>query len=540
MMMKKMFRWLKREASANPFIGVAGVFLLSFAVFIFYQSQSAFADPDSFYHMKMAQLFWDRGVVKDFVWLSDFTILKNAFANQHFLYHVLLSPFVALLPDAVGAKLLTALLGASVVTVFSVILRNEKVPFRMAWVVALLATAPWMFRINLVKGSGAALLLVLATTWALQRKDRPMLFVIGMLYPLTHFGFPLFLVMVGLWIVAESWQQLKRYRFSVRHASHYWKALSRFLQHITSVAHLQVFFTALSGMILGILLHPWFPRNLTFFWEQFVRIGVVNYRDVIRVGGEWYPYALAELLPNTVFVSLGVLLGLFALVFSWREQGRMTRFALLMTVLTLFMTLKSRRYVEYYVPMALLFSALAIASYMRAHGVLTLKRDVSHFFRKRTAVYVLLITYVVIIVPVIIVRDAKKTFQELGSGSNTQTFSAAMQFTKTHLKQGEVLVHSDWDEFPILFYQNDAQHYIAGLDPTFAHRYDANIYQTWVEISTGTFRGDLGKTLITVFHSRAAFVAKDHSEMMALFDRRADFKRVYEDDEAIIYFFQEP
>lgn len=537
--MHVMWNRLRREASRNPFIEYASVFIVGFAVFLFYQSQVGFADPDSFYHMKMAQLFWDQGVVNDFAWLSDFTILNTHFANQHFLYHVLLSPFVAFLPDAVGAKLLTALIGASVATLFASVLRYEKVPWRILWVFALLVSAPWMFRMNLVKGSGAALLLVLGTLWALQRRDRAILFLCALLYPLTHFGFPLFIVMVIAWIFAESAHRLKRYRPRLRFAS-FWRILSLLLQEMVSAAHLKTLLSGCVGIALGIALHPWFPNNLRFFWDQFVRIGVLNYQDVIRVGGEWYPYAFAELIPNTVFVSLGILLGIVAVFLSLREQRPVTLFAFAMTVLTLLMTLKSRRYVEYYVPMGLLFSASAVGSYVRSRSRHALSMNVARLFYQRRIVHLFLLAYFMVIIPAIVVRDAKKTYNELGSGWTTQNFAAAMTFAKQHLSPGEVLVHSDWDEFPLLFYQNDSQHYVAGLDPTFAYLRDADTYQTWVEITTGTFTGELGKTLITVFHARAAFVAKDHTDMMKLFDRHSDVSRVYEDDEAIIYMLNEP
>jgi hypothetical protein len=85
------------------------IFLTSFIVFAYLQYSEAFADPDSFYHAKMALLARDQGVIKDFPWLQ-YTVLVNNYTDQHFLYHVILIPFVTFFDPLVGIKLATVFL----------------------------------------------------------------------------------------------------------------------------------------------------------------------------------------------------------------------------------------------------------------------------------------------------------------------------------------------------------------------------------------------------------------------------------------------
>src|SRR3989338_1290856 len=76
-----------------------------------------FADPDSFYHAKMASLMLKQGVVKNFPWLV-FTDLPQIYTDHHFLYHLLLIPFVWKINPLVGIKIATVLINTAFVVLF--------------------------------------------------------------------------------------------------------------------------------------------------------------------------------------------------------------------------------------------------------------------------------------------------------------------------------------------------------------------------------------------------------------------------------------
>ncbi|MBI3626721.1 hypothetical protein HY224_01600, partial [Candidatus Uhrbacteria bacterium] len=88
---------------AHPVLPYALTFLLAFGLFSYLQATSGVADPDAFYHIKMAQMMAHQGLLTEFPALPYTTFSQN-FTDHHLLYHFLLIPFVSLSP-ILGAKL---------------------------------------------------------------------------------------------------------------------------------------------------------------------------------------------------------------------------------------------------------------------------------------------------------------------------------------------------------------------------------------------------------------------------------------------------
>ena len=105
------FCWFMLIQQQWWWLGYLAIFSISFVVLLVLQAAPVFADPDSFYHAKMALLIRDQGVIHTFPWL-DLTVLGQHYTDQHFLYHVLLIPFVTWFPPLVGLKLATVFFGA--------------------------------------------------------------------------------------------------------------------------------------------------------------------------------------------------------------------------------------------------------------------------------------------------------------------------------------------------------------------------------------------------------------------------------------------
>src|SRR3989344_6279113 len=91
------FHTIQKILKKNTFLPYFIIFEVAFIVFYFLQNQLTFADPDSFYHVKMAILMKEQGIIRDFPWLQ-FTVLKNYYTDHHLLYHIALIPFISILP----------------------------------------------------------------------------------------------------------------------------------------------------------------------------------------------------------------------------------------------------------------------------------------------------------------------------------------------------------------------------------------------------------------------------------------------------------
>ena len=127
---------------------------------------------------------------------------------------------------------------------------------------------------------------------------------------------------------------------------------------------------------------------------------------------------------------------------------------------------------------------------------------------------------------------AKKS---LDHGFNFNYLKSASQFLMDNSESGDIILHSDWDEFPVLFYHNSKNNYIVGLDPTFMYLYDAKLYQTYVSITRGQDDENLYNTIKNIFGAKYILATSDHEDMIKSLDNNFYFDRVYTDDEAIIF-----
>src|SRR5262249_26335136 len=90
-----------------------------------------------------------------------FTTLADNYADQHFLYHLLLVPFVTIIDPLIGMKLATIIFGALMALTFYWFLRREHIRWAFVTTVILLLVNPFTFRMNLAKAPSLSLILLL-------------------------------------------------------------------------------------------------------------------------------------------------------------------------------------------------------------------------------------------------------------------------------------------------------------------------------------------------------------------------------------------
>ena len=113
----------------HPWLSEVVVFAIMLVLYLPIQIGSkGFADPDSFYHLKMAELIAAHGPLRNFIWMP-FTTLANSFADQHFLYHLALIPFIKLFGPLLGMKLATAVMAALAIAALAWSLRYVGIRF---------------------------------------------------------------------------------------------------------------------------------------------------------------------------------------------------------------------------------------------------------------------------------------------------------------------------------------------------------------------------------------------------------------------------
>ncbi len=474
------------------------------------QATPGFADPDAYYHIKMAQLISQQGLVRDFVWLP-YTTLAEHFTDQHLVLHILLIPFVRApwLHPFIGAKIFVVLTALTTLVVIGWCLRQLGLRWWWLATIVLTITTTWTFRLQLIKATPMAVMLIFLAIVCLVRQRWWWLGVISWFYVWVHGGFTLLLLVAVVWLVSQ-------FPFTP------WRQWFRLLLPGGVIA---------LGIALGLIINPYFPNNLWFYWDQLVQIGIINYQKIIGVGSEWYPYNIAQLLFGSSILVLSVIIGVVVALARRQRLRPLELFSLLLVIGSIALTMKSRRYVEYAAPALVLMAAVWWDEVKVAWQ--SVERWIMRPRRQQLTAVGAGFFLVVGLTPLIL-SDLARNRQELTTDEDPTLIAPAMQWVNQQAVVGDKVLHSDWDDFPLLFYYSDRVAYMAGLDPTFMYRADADRYWLWEKITTGKYQGNVDAALASLA-VRFVLVTKDHQAMRKLIAQAPSVKLVYSDDQVDIF-----
>ena len=487
----------------------------------------------------MALLIRDHGVVREFPWLQ-LTVLGENYTDQHFLYHVLLIPFVTWFPPLVGLKLATVFFAASLVTVLYWMMKQFHVRWPLLFIAILLLSRPWTFRLSLAKAPSTSLIfLFVGLTWMFQYHIRR-LAVLAFTYVWYYGGFPLLTVAA----VTSTTVSYLHNRLITKLDAHRWlqkifSVLGRHARREKIRRHDRAALLAVvGGTIAGVIVNPYFPGNLQFYLHQLINIGIINFRNVIGVGSEWYAYNFGDLIANGALASLLILLAFVGMIFRFKAQSKQTWTLAILTAFFFVLTLKSRRYVEYYIPFAVIFSAFSISDSLRGSGGQAIFKELRSMFGRSQGGRLFGASLVVLIVfgvAFIGGRDWRNNLQDLRGGFSATLYQGASTWLATNTPPGSRVVHSDWDEFPVLFYHNSHNYYIVGLDPTFLYKASTETYWTWANLTLGKYNGDAYQAVTKTLQSGYVFITTDHTGMRNIIEADGHFRLRYRDNEAAVY-----
>ena len=252
------------------------------------------------------------------------------------------------------------------------------------------------------------------------------------------------------------------------------------------------------------------------------------------MGGEWYGYGFYNLLSGTIILSLLTIISCGLFIKYFKKQNALSLTSCVLFIFFTLLTLKSRRYIEYFGPITILFVALQF-------NFLLTKKNILRFYQTLKAswsykiIIGFLIIFLALIIPIIIIKDCQTNKKDLSRGLAFNKFQPAMTWLAQNSPEGATVIQSDWDEWPILFYHNTHNYYLVGLDPTFMYNYNQDLYWKWVNISIGKTRDNLAEQVTQDFKAQYVFLETDHKAMDTNFMVNPYFHLIYEDTEAKIY-----
>jgi len=478
---------MKLPHSPIVFFFIAG---LSLALFSWLVGHPYFADPDSFYHIGVSRLMYDHGkLAVDFDALP-LTTLADTYADQAWGYHLLLIPFLTAFDDAAGYKVLAVLLATAVIVSVYGIARCWRAPFPWAYPLALLLTTPFVFRLALGKPSSAAVLLFIWGVYALLKKRPWLLLGLSTVFVWTHGSWPL---IVGMCALAALLQRD-------------WRSI----------------LPPFAGVIVGLVLNPYFPANLIFFWQQTVLIGLMGFRDTIGVGREWYPYPLDDFLGDTAPILAFALLAVYGMLMR-RDRSPRAHTLLWSSVALFIITLRANRAIEFLAPLLVLFSASLAAAH---------KDFLAGFFAR--------IPYRRAIAATLAMLSCMAALQLiqlkplLARGYRYDAFADASAWLKEHVAPGTLVINTRWEDFPALWMRNPQLQYAIGLDPAFLYLENPDAYHAWQRLTRGESTPDPA-VIRNTFASDVIIVKKEFPALYDALRTSPQWKLAYEGEEVWVY-----
>lgn len=566
-----------------------GVIFISLIIQGFVQfSTPFFADSnDSFYHAKMAQMILDNGILQQFPWLY-FTTLNQNFVDHHFLFHVILIPFIQIgklfTPGDVNAGIILGAKSAIVLAIslfmgaFYLLLHHFKVRTWPLWILLLLA-APYdfFFRMHMVRVQSISLLVMLLGLWALFEQKYKLLGVLCFLYVTLYGGFFFLPIFVGIYFVVH---YLRKREFL-------WTPV----------------FWAFGGMALGFLTSPYMLKTLGFLQQQVFETGLGYAKNDLNVGGEWRPY-------DTWYIfQMGmVIFGLQFAAITWSfvkglKQNSKSITIFLISIFFLILMWKSKRFVEYWPAFAVLSSAYLLrdefarlslkvsqlvtltvsfaAIALLGNVVMTSKifsqvsvQPGSPAMKGIFAAIILIISVVSIgiflyqevrkkpehsgyvfvtallalafvTLPIISYKNFQLVERDISSDNQPNPQSAYIRgaenimnclLVQGQAQKGDIVMTDDWDVFPLFFFYNSVNNYILGLDPVFMYEFNKGLYNQFANITIGSERENLPEKIKNTFKAKFIVIDKYHNTFKGNVEESPDaFRKLCENPEFTAY-----
>ena len=534
---KRTSGWLKSESAVRTADLLAGAIAILLIFWWLQYSTNAICcgDYDGYYHIKWARLLWDNiragHFPPAFPWLPLTTLNPGNYVDHHLLYHIILIPFTWFRDMQTGAKI-SAILFASL-AVFSCywLVARYEIRYRLIWLLAILAcSAPFLYRMNMTKAPPFAIIfLVLGTYFLFERKYWPLL-PLAFVFTLTYDLFVLLAIAALIWTIVIGWTE----------EQFEWRPL--------------VF--VLGGIILGLVINPYFPHNLYLFYEH-ARVKITAGGFATKVGQEWYPYDTAEFVVNCYVALAAMLVGYIAFDFSDRKRAQRPLYFLILSTALLLMIARWKRFAEYFPPFAILFAAFTLESFWRGRAVFThlpddVLEDLQPFFdRQETAAakkesksdenwQLLKAGLIALALGFALFANVYRTAKDIRESDPRDHYAKGAFWMRANVPAGQMVFNTDWDDFPRLLYYDPTHTYITGLDPTYLFDKNPDLSKLFERITTGE-EEDPGPLIRDKFGSRWVFTdnTTDHDSFYDNATRSGWFDVVFEDDDCRVLYIRD-
>ena len=540
---------------SNRAVLLAAGALLIGGVFWYLQFSTASVccgDYDAYYHFRWSRMLWDGmrsgNFPPSFDALPLTTLNPKDYVDHHLLFHVFQIPFTFFSDFQTGAKIGTWLFAClGVFSCYWLMVRN-RLSYPLVWLVAIIGSAaPFLYRINMGKAMSVSIVMLIIGIHLLFKRKYLWLLPLTFIFALTYDMVLLLVAAASFWFLVILWQE-RNFKREV-------------------VLALVAVGIVIVGIVLGFVINPYFPHNLQLLYEHFI-IKVTAKDFSTPVGSEWYPYNTWEFLGNCGVALVAMVAGYVAFRNADTKGRERAFFFLLFSTFLMIVNARWRRFSEYFPPFAILFAAFAIEPLIRqARERLTASeavgttgaaidetdssdartREPERVEHARAWEFVLVGTaFVLLAAPM--VWYAHVTSGDIAGMSKPDYYRGGMEWLGKNAEKGELILNTDWDDFPKLFFYNPDLAYMSGLDPTYLLDKNQKLSELYARITIGKDLSDdevanLGAIIRDNFCvgegegrrcARYAFTDHEHEDFYNNALDSGWFDEVYSDDDCSI------
>lgn len=481
-------------------------------------------DFDGYYHARWSQLLGDglrnRAFPPVFTWLPLTTLNPAAYVDHHFLFHIFQMPFT--FGDLrLGTKIASVIFASLAVFSCYWLLIHFRIRYPLVWLVALLASSsPFLYRLNMAKAPPFAIIYLIAGIYLLFKRKYWLIAPLAFVFTLTYDLSVLLILAVLIWVAVVVWSELRLE----------WRPVA----------------WVILGTAAGFIINPYFPENFTLFYQH-LRIKLVVADFSTKVGQEWYPYTSWEFLGNSLVACVAMVVGYIAFDPAERKRSHYPLFFLILSTILMIMNARWKRIAEYWPPFAVMFAAFSLQPWLAgARSVFTrlpsdIMKELEPFLDRSEPArdgnkelwQTISAAVVALILGVALALNLYHTAVDIESGKSHDYYRAGAEWMRANVPAAEMIFHTDWDDFPRLFYYDPSHKYISGLDPTYLYDRDPSLSKLYDRITLGQER-DPGPLIRDRFGARYVFTDNEHDEFFVNAIDSGWFDIVYEDAECTI------
>lgn len=478
-------------------------------------------DSDAYYHMKMAELGPSVFCAKKFPWLT-MSIWNDRFADKELLFHGALWVVHGVqkllhLPTGAPFNVPSLLLIATALLAFIFAMRRMGVspPLIMTFAILMpLISANFMFRLIMMRPHVLSIAFLLVTCALLSKGTLRFRMiaagVISFLYAWTYSN-PQFIV-IPAFVFALAY--CKRDSAKV-----FWIPAAAF-----------------GGVMLGLLIHPQFPNSFIIWKVQSfdALFGPIFADNLQKVSSEMLPMEMLApkfrwhkaMLPFYIFAYLTLLCFCrLAVMKGWSAIAphiKATGFLAVLFTGGMFVALRT---VEYAVPFTVLFGALVFNEALKENVLVPLRAKPLKMYLVYTVLAILLGVFSS---SLNLALTPAMVHPALGIG----------KWIQQNIPPETAVVNLNWGDFPTIFYANDRNYYLWGMDPVFSFALDGR-HAKKVEkllLNLERVRGS-AKLLGRLTNAKYAILLARRENFVNLL-KRNDWKTVYETEEGTVFLLE--